>query len=327
MTTGSRPSVLAEPDTSPPLGPHPAEGPFERMPVGCVPILWNNADVAELRLGTPAGTILDEIARLGYEGCQHGIGFPQGDALKAELGRRGLRLAEVYAELPATTDGPTEEALEVGRDRLRLLDEAAGDVLCVALERSPDRARSAGRQVTAGAPGLSSDGWRRLGHLLDTLAAEARDLDRIVAFHPHAGTFVETPAEAERLLGETTAELVRLCLDTGHWLVGGGDPVAAIRTWRDRLGQVHLKDVDPAVLDGLRAGRVADFDEAIRQRLFTELGNGVLDLAGCLRALADARYGGWLMVEQDSSWGPPAEAAAIGRRVLAATMRQVEAGR
>ena len=31
--------------------------------IGTVPILWNNVDIVELRLGTDAATLLDEIAR------------------------------------------------------------------------------------------------------------------------------------------------------------------------------------------------------------------------------------------------------------------------
>ena len=49
-----------------------------RASIGTVPILWNNVDLADLRHGTDAPTILDEIARTGYEGTQLGIGFPGG---------------------------------------------------------------------------------------------------------------------------------------------------------------------------------------------------------------------------------------------------------
>ena len=101
----------------------------------------------------------------------------------------------------------------------------------------------------------------------------------------------------------------------GHWLVGGGDPVTALRRYGDRVTHVHLKDVDPTVLARLRSGELADFGAAVRSRVFTELGSGALDLGGCLAALAERDYRGWLMVEQDSAWGPPSEAAAIGRRV------------
>jgi inosose dehydratase len=114
-----------------------------------------------------------------------------------------------------------------------------------------------------------------------------------------------------------------LCLDVGHYLVGGGDPVEALRTYGERVGHVHLKDVDPEVLAGLREGTVGGFGAGIRQRLFTELGAGVLDLDGVLALLAARRYAGWLMVEQDSGWPPPAESAAIGRRVLAAAIRRL----
>jgi inosose dehydratase len=66
-----------------------------------------------------------------------------------------------------------------------------------------------------------------------------------------------------------------------------------------------------------------DFREAVRARLFTELGAGRLDLIGVLTALNEHGYQGWLMVEQDSSWGPPSEAAAIGRRVLATALETI----
>ena len=93
-----------------------------------------------------------------------------------------------------------------------------------------------------------------------------------------------------------------------------------------RVTHVHLKDVDRGrSRSGSGRARSPGFAAAVRERLFTELGAGVLDLAGVLRSLASRGYDGWLMVEQDSSWGPPAEAAAIGRRVLAATLRMMRA--
>jgi inosose dehydratase len=288
-----------------------------------VPILWNNIDVDELRYGTDAATILDEIRRVGYEGTQLGLGFPEGDALRSMLAVRGLRLAEVYAALPSTVDGPADDALALGRERLRLLHEAGGNVLCVALDGSPDRDATAGRATDPSTPSLNDAGWDRLAVVLHTLATEANAGGHRFAFHPHTGTYVETPAEVERLAASTEPSIVGLCLDVGHYLVGGGDPVTAIDRYGTRVTHVHLKDVDRDVLQRLRAGQVPGFAAAVRERLFTELGAGVLDLAGVLRSLASRGYDGWLMVEQDSSWGPPAEAAAIGRRVLAATLRMI----
>jgi inosose dehydratase len=298
-------------------------GPLARAPVGTVPILWNNVDIAELRLGTDAGTILDDIARTGYDGCQLGLGFPEGDALRGVLAARGLRLAEVYASIPATVDGPTAIAASDVRERLRLLATGGGEVLCIAFDVSPDRARWAGRAADPATPRLTDAGWAGTVELLRMIARETRAAGARIAFHPHSGTYVETPAEVERLAASIDGETLPFCLDVGHYLVGGGDPVAALRDFGERVTHVHLKDVDPEVLDGLRSGAVAGFGAAIRSRLFTELGAGVLDLDGCLAVLAERRYDGWLMIEQDSGWPPPTESAAIGRRVLGAALRRV----
>ena len=284
--------------------------------IGTVPILWNSVD-DELRVGMDAATLLDEIARLGYDGTQLGAGFPEGPDLRAALAVRRLRLAEVYAALPATTEGPADDAPAIGRERLRLLKDGGGEVLCVALDGSPDRDEWAGRATEPGTPRFTDEAWRRLTSVLHALADETIEAGHRLAFHPHAGTFIETPAEVARLVAATDPTKVGICLDVGHYLVGGGDPVEALRQLGERVTHVHLKDVDPIVLGHLSSGILSDLDSAVQARLFTELGAGALDLLGCLRVLAEGGYKGWLMVEQDSSWSPPSEAAAIGRRVLA----------
>lgn len=284
--------------------------------IGVVPIVWNNVDVPDLREPVDAGHVLDEIARLGFDGCQFGVGFPEGAALAGELRRRALRLAEVYAAIECDVDGPVDGAADGIRQRLDLLGEAGGEVLVLAGTIVPGRSVRAGRADHPGTARLSDRGWDRLVSLLAAVGARARERGVTAAFHPHAGTFVETPAETARLMAGLGDAAVGLCLDTGHYLVGGGDPVEAIESFGDRLVHVHLKDVDPAVLGRLRAGEVEDFHAALRARVFTEPGNGMLDLMRVLRALRRAGYGGWLMLEQDTSWGPPSEAAAVARRVL-----------
>ena len=299
-----------------------AGDPLSRACIGTVPILWNNVDQPDLAPPVEAATVLDEIARTGYEGTQLGNGFPRGEALRAMLSDRGLRLAEVYVSLPCSVDGPADDALDVGRERLALLHEGGGDVLTLALDGSPERSRASGR-VGPETPRLSDDGWRQLAGLVDHLATEAIAAGHQVGFHHHTGTLVETPQEMDRLMELTDRQVLGVCLDVGHWIVGGGDPVGALRRYGRRVRHVHLKDVDAEALADLRAGRIPDFEAAIQARIFTELGNGLLDLMGVLSVLAKRDYSGWLMVEQDSGWGPPAESAAIGRRVLAEALRQI----
>jgi inosose dehydratase len=296
-------------------------GSLAGLSIGIVPIVWNNADLTDVAPRIDAATVMDEVARLGYDGLQDGIGFPTGRALHGALAKRGLRLAEVYAALPCTVDGPEPDALEIGRRRLNDLHEAEGDVLVVALAFSDGRLQRAGRADAPGTPRLSEAGWHRLASTLETLGREASNLGHTLAFHSHAGTFVETPAEVARLAELTDPALVGLCLDTGHTIVGGGDPLTVIKRHGRRVIHVHLKDVAPEPLEALRDGRCPDFLEALRARIFTELGSGVLPVAAILDALADRDYAGWLMIEQDTTWAPPSESAAIGRRVLEFALR------
>ena len=87
-----------------------------RASIGTVPILWNNVDQPDLAPTVDPATVLDEIARIGYEGTQEGRGFPRGGPLRELLGTRDLRLAEVYVSIPCTVDGPAHGALDAARE-------------------------------------------------------------------------------------------------------------------------------------------------------------------------------------------------------------------
>jgi inosose dehydratase len=288
-------------------------------PIGVVPILWNNADLPDLAPLMSPDDVLEEIARLGFDGLQLGVGFQADEQLSRTLAARGLRLAEAYVELPCQADGTTEASIEIGRRRLAELHAAGGEVLVVALNRVPERDAWAGRAGEA--PRLTEEGWRALATTLEVLAGESMALGHRLAFHNHAGTYVEAEEEIDRLMASTDAALVGLCLDMGHALVGAADPLAIIARHGRRMVHVHLKDVAPDPLGALRAGRLTGFEAALRARIFAPLGSGILDLPAVLAALAGQRYEGWLMVEQDTSWEPASEAAAIGRRVLDAMLR------
>lgn len=291
-------------------------------PIGYVPITWNNADLFDLAPETPAATVLDEIARLGYAGTQFGRGFPEGVALRATLADRDLRFAELYCALSAGPDGLAANAEECARRDLARLVAAGGEVLVVAIDGDGERDAWSGR-VGEGAPQWQAPAFAGLADLLGQLVAAAPG-DVKVAFHPHTATWIEAPDEVEALASRLADTGAGLCLDVGHFLVGGGDPARAIRQYEGLVTHVHLKDVDPAVLARLRSGACDGFGGAVRERIFTELGNGALDLHGVLDALDEIAFGGWLMVEQDSSWLRPAQAAAVGSRVLRYALREMD---
>jgi inosose dehydratase len=109
---------------------------------------------------------------------------------------------------------------------------------------------------------------------------------------------------------------VPLCLDTGHLLVGGADPVAMTRAAGLRIAHVHLKDVDASLAARVRAGELG-YRDAVRRGMYRPLGEGDLDVLAVLELLAGLRYDGWLVLEQDvvleteplPGRGPAAEAA------------------
>jgi inosose dehydratase len=114
-------------------------------------------------------------------------------------------------------------------------------------------------------------------------------------FHPHAGTYVESADEIERLVGGSD---IALCLDSGHIAIGGGDPAAIARRCAGRIAHLHVKDVDGAVLERLRAGEI-EMMAAWAAGLFSPLGDGVVDIDGFLVAAAGDGFDGWVVLEQD----------------------------
>jgi len=294
-----------------------------RAKIGIVHILWANDDLPELTPPIEPLQILDEISRLGFEGTQLAGSFPRGAALDAALAARDLRIAEVYACIECDEDGPVAGALEVGRAKLADLHAAHGDTLVTALPVGPARVPWGGRADGPDVPRMTDEGFRRLAVLLETLGREAADLGHPLAFHNHVGTYVETPAEVERLFSMSDPAVVGSCLDVGHYLLGGGDPVAGLTRFGDRVKHVHLKDVDPTVKAAMATGEVDGFLAGLRNRVFCESGRGLLDVRGILETLHRMDYAGWVMVEQDTTWRPPSESAAMSRAVVDLILREL----
>jgi myo-inositol 2-dehydrogenase/D-chiro-inositol 1-dehydrogenase/inosose dehydratase len=116
--------------------------------------------------------------------------------------------------------------------------------------------------------------------------------------HPHADSHVQTQPEIERLLDSTDSRAVSLCLDTGHVAYGGGDNLDLIRRYGDRVGYVHIKQMDPGVLARVAAEKLS-FGEAVRLGVCVEPPAGVPDPAGIVDALGTLDAELFVIVEQD----------------------------
>jgi inosose dehydratase len=249
--------------------------------------------------------LLREVGDAGYEGIDLGpLGYlGLGDELGSRLQQHALSLAGGYFEIPFSE---LDLAGELSRldELLDVFDAAAAsgrswsmppprptlaDAGSASRHRNPGRARHDRRL------GWDDPGWARFAHGLARVAAHCRDRGYEPTFHPHTATHVEAPWEIERLLELSD---VGLCLDTGHLLVGGADPVQVVRDWVERINHVHLKDARTAVIEQIvrdRAPVVAIWE----RRAFCRLGTGDVALESVLDSLRDSGYQGWVVVEQD----------------------------
>jgi inosose dehydratase len=145
-------------------------------------------------------------------------------------------------------------------------------------------------------PTLDDDQWATLLDNLDLLAAAAAERGVLAVLHPHVGTMVETRDDVERVLNGSE---IQLCLDTGHLLIGGTNPLQLAREVPDRIAHTHLKDVDAAMAARVQAGELT-YTEAVRQGMYTPLGSGDVDIAGIVTALRSNGFDGWFVMEQDT---------------------------
>lgn len=83
-----------------------------------------------------------------------------------------------------------------------------------------------------------------------------------------------------------------LCLDTGHLLIRATDPVELAKEVPERITPTHLKDVDVALADRVRAGQVT-YTDAVRDGPDRPLGFGDIDIAGIIAVLESHGYRGW----------------------------------
>jgi inosose dehydratase len=263
-------------------------------------------------------TLLDAVSSAGYVGIDLGpAGYlGTGELLADRLSERGLGLAGGYLELPFSEPARLEPALAELDELLDVFDLAASQERppkpTLADAGSPERAALPGRAALDPSVGLDDAGWERFAAGLAIAVARCRDRGYEPTFHHHTATYVEAQWEIERLLDVSD---VGLCLDTGHLLLGRGEPVRAIRAWADRINQLHLKDARLQILEQIVA-EAAPVQEIWRRRAFCPLGDGDIPVAEVLDAIADIGYGGWLVVEQDVLPDPadPERPAAEQRR-------------
>lgn len=284
------------------------------MRIATAPINWNNEDVPGYRPPVPYPRILDEIVEAGYDTTEWSASLPTDAArLARDLAGRGLGLLGAFVAMDLRDAGRRPSEVRRGLEKARFLKELGAEYLVAADSGDPGRLAAAGHAENA--PTLSEDQLRGVAQGLEELGRAVRDLGMTMVFHPHVGTYVETPEEIDRLFGRTDPALVGWCLDTGHQVYGGADLLPLVRRHAERVRYVHIKDVGAEALAQARA-RGWSFQEALQHYVFAPLGDGVVPLREVLGSLKGAGYDGWLVVEQDTTADDPTRTARANREAL-----------
>ena len=267
---------------------------------------------AAITWGSDIVKAMEEISAVGFRAIQlRGEAFAQfGDkpkALRETLDKHRLTFAVLSSGNLSIDPAREQEMLTLHTQHAQFVKDAGGLYLQVIDERPK------GRDAVP-------DDYRRLGRLMTELGKRTGNLGVPLVYHHHMNSTGEKPHEVAAVLDAADKRHVRLLFDVAHYQQGGGDPVAAIRTYRDWIDVLHLKDVRPAPESNGsgRAGGASAYQ-------FVELGRGRVDLTGVFAVLREVNYRKWAIVELDRVPDPtrtPKEAAETNKRYLLETMHQ-----
>ena len=267
--------------------------------------------------------VLDEIKETGYEGTELGDwGFmpTKPHLLSKDISDRNLELLGAFVPV-ALADQKNHlagiaQALKIAGLMYYAGYEGARIVLADDNGSVEQRAKNAGRITSS--MGLNEDQWKVFAEGANQIAFAVKEAFGFqTVFHHHCAGYVETPDEVEMLLQHTDKDLLGLCLDTGHYQFGGGDPLEALKKYKERIWYVHFKDFDPAIAE-LAKKNDWDYFKSVQEGVFCELGRGGVDFKGVLKELNNQNYSGWAVVEQDvlPGMGNPKNCAQANRDYL-----------
>lgn len=275
--------------------------------VAGAPISWGVCEVPGWGYQMEAERVLGEAAELGLTALEAGPeGFLPAEPQEMDdlLSDHGLELVGGF--VPVVLHRPEARDSELASvERQAGLFAAAGAGVLVL-------AAATGEEGYEESAGLQNEEWDELFATLALVEEIGARHGLSVVLHPHYGTKIESPEQVQRFLeGCDTG----LCLDTGHSMVGGGDPVALTEAAMARIRHVHLKDVDRDLADRVVSGTLP-YEQAVRDGLYMPLGDGDVDVRRVLDVLEGAGYDGWYVLEQDvmlaadPGYGPASE---VGR--------------
>ena len=255
------------------------------------PISWGVCEVPGWGVMLPPERVLFEMAGLGLKASELGaLGYlgDEPEQIEALLSRYSLGAVGGFVPLVLHEPAARDRAEQDAERAARLLHGAGGTYFVTAVVVDDEWSRPFE---------LDAHQWDDLVSGLDTVERVCARHGLIQVLHPHIGTLVERAEQVQQVIERST---VRWCLDTGHLSIGGVDPVSFAAEHADRVGLVHLKDVDLSLAPDVLEHKMSLLD-GTRAGLFRALGRGEVDVAAIVAALEASGYSGWYVLEQDTA--------------------------
>lgn len=278
--------------------------------IGISPIAWQNDDLPDITAAYTMEQALKEAREIGYIGVERGQRMPQDtQGLRAYLEKYDIALCGGWCSGASLVNDLEAEKAAVQQqvDQFIALDSP-----CIVYAECSNTIQGDQGVPVNNRPTLSRDDMMAYGAKLTELAKWMADQGMPMAYHHHMGSIVESEDDVNWLMEGSGPEL-RLCFDTGHLLFGGGDVMATLNRWGERVHHVHFKDIRPDVVADVRANN-RSFLDAVIAGAFTVPGDGCIDFQAVANALKAMDYSGWIVVEaeQDPAKAPPYEFSKMG---------------
>lgn len=273
--------------------------------IGISPIAWQNDDLPDLTAAFTMEQALIEAREIGYIGVERGQRMPgDTEGLRSYLDGNNIALCGGWCSgASLVNDFATErEAVQEQVEQFVALNSP-----CIVYAECSNTVQGQIGTPVNDRPKLTKHEVMAYGAKITELAKWMADQGMTMAYHHHMGTIIESEDDVNWLM-EGSGPEVKLCFDTGHLLFGGGDVMATLNRWGDRVHHVHFKDIRPAVVQETRENN-RSFLDAVIAGAFTVPSDGCIDFQAVANALKTMDYEGWIVVEaeQDPAKAPPYE--------------------
>ena len=279
--------------------------------IGISPIAWQNDDLPDLTAQYSMEQALEESREIGYTGVERGQRMPKDtEGLRAYLDKYEIALCGGWCSGASLVN---DFAAEVAQISAQVEQFKALKAPCIVYAECSNTIQGDQGVPVNNRPTLDRDEIKAYAERLSEVAKWSTDAGMPLAYHHHMGSVIESEDDVNWLMAYSDPAALKLTFDTGHLLFGGGDVMATLDRWGDRVHHVHFKDIRPEIVRDVRDNH-RSFLDAVIAGAFTVPGDGCIDFHAVGKALKGMDYSGWIVVEaeQDPAKAPPKEYSQMG---------------